>query len=85
MTVAKNVRAMWEAFHGRATVYDEALDASDPAAMTSALARNVWRGGEAPGAPALAAVAVAQMARLNACSPEELVSGRFRFAAAVPA
>ena len=85
MTVARNVRAMWEAFHGRATAYDAALDASDPAALATALARNVWRGGEAPGAPALADVALAQLARLQACPPAELIGGRFRFGAAVAA
>ena len=85
MTVARNVRAMWEAFHGRATAYDEALDDPDPAALEAALGRNVWRGGPAAGAAALAQVARAQMARLNALPVAELTSGRFRFAAALPA
>ncbi len=85
MKVARNVRAMWEAFHGRATAYDAALDASDPLALTTALVRNVWRGVEAPGAAALANVALAQMARLQACPPAELFAGRFRFGVAVPA
>ncbi len=81
MTVARNVRAMWEAFHGRATAYGEALDDPDPAALQAALARNVWRGADAPGAAALALVVRRQMARLVAAPSAELLSGRFRFAA----
>ena len=85
MTVARNVRAMWEAFHGRATAYDKALDEADPVALASALARNVWRGGDAPGAAALSDITMAQMTRLAATPAADLVAGRFRFAAPVPA
>ena len=83
MTVARNVRAMWEAFHGRATAYETAIDDSDPAALEEALARNVWRGGDAAGAPALAATVRRHLAVLDAAPPGDLLSGRFRFAAAV--
>ncbi len=81
MTVARNVRAMWEAFHGRALAYEAALDDADPAALPDALVRNVWRGAEAPGAPGLAAIVRARMGELAAAPPAELVAGRFRFAA----
>ena len=82
MTVARNVRAMWEAFHGRATAYEAAFDDSDPAALEQALARNVWRGGGSQGAPRLAAIAREQMALLDATPPDEMLAGRARFAAA---
>ena len=75
MTVARNVRAMWEAFHGRATVYEAALADPDPAALQAAVARNVWRGEAAPGAAALADLVRAQVARLDAASPAELLAG----------
>ena len=46
MGVGKRVRAMWEAFHGRALAYGAALDADDQDALAAAVARNVWRGAE---------------------------------------
>ena len=78
-TVARNVRAMWEAFHGRATAYEAALDAPDPAALEAALARNIWRGEAAPGAATLAGVVRALVARLDATPQAELFAGRFSF------
>ena len=44
LSVGKRMRAMWEAFHGRAKVYASAIEAADHAALEAALARNVWRG-----------------------------------------
>lgn len=41
--VGRRVRSMWEGFHGRSSVYQEALDRRDRAALAQALARNVWR------------------------------------------
>ena len=84
MTVSRNVRAMWEAFHGRALAYEAALDDPDPMALQAALARNVWRGADAPGAAALAADVRAQLARLAATPAAELTGGRFRFAPPQP-
>ncbi len=55
MTVSKRVRAMWEAFHGRATAYDPPLAAGDMAAMEAAVIRNVYRESEHPGAHGVAA------------------------------
>ncbi len=85
MTVARNVRAMWEAFHGRATVYEAALADPDPAALQAAVARNVWRGAEAPGAAALADLVRAQVARLEAAPPADLLAGHADFALAAAA
>ncbi len=81
MTVARSVRAMWEAFHGRATAYEQAMDEADPAVLDAALARNVWRGGPTAAARHLGDIARAQMARLDAVAPAELFAGRVQFAA----
>jgi cytochrome b pre-mRNA-processing protein 3 len=63
MSVGKRVRAMWEAFHGRASTYEAAFQNGDLSVLATALARNVWRGtvpGDSPNAVTLARIAVAQ-------------------------
>ena len=60
LSVGKRVRSMWEAFHGRAAVYEQALASADDAELEQALARNIWRG-EAP--PAGAAAELARIVR----------------------
>jgi cytochrome b pre-mRNA-processing protein 3 len=60
MTIGKRVRAMWEAFHGRAAVYEAAMDQPDDIQLAEAIARNVWRN-ELP--PAGAAAALARLMR----------------------
>ena len=60
LSVPKRVRAMWEAFHGRASVYEPAMD--DPAALAAALARNVWRSDA--GADSAIAASSARLARI---------------------
>ena len=50
MSIGKRMRAMWEAFHGRALAYDGPLDEGDISALAVALGRNVWRGSAPPGA-----------------------------------
>jgi cytochrome b pre-mRNA-processing protein 3 len=80
MAIAKRVRAMWEAFHGRAMAYEAPLATHDTAALTEALARNVWRGGSAEGAPAVARIAMAQMAALEQAPDAEILAGRISFA-----
>lgn len=75
--VGKRVRAMWEAFHGRALAYDGPLAAGDEAALAEALGRNVWRGGAPEGAAGrLAAWVMAQDAALQRTAGSELASGR---------
>jgi cytochrome b pre-mRNA-processing protein 3 len=81
MNVAKKIRAMWEAFHGRAVAYEAPLAAYDTAALEEAVTRNVWRGEPAPGAAALARIAVAQMRALDAMASAELLAGRVSFMA----
>ena len=83
MALSKRMRAMWEAFHGRATVYEAPFSARDADGLEAALVRNVWRGEPAPGAAALARVALAQMAVLEATPAEAVLTGGVGFA--VPA
>ena len=45
LSVGKKVRAMWEAFHGRAHAYAEAMK-TGPEALAEALERNIWPGSE---------------------------------------
>ncbi|MEJ0049154.1 MAG: ubiquinol-cytochrome C chaperone family protein [Rhodospirillales bacterium] len=61
LSVGKRVRAMWEAFHGRALAYEGPLERGDAEALAAALARNVWRGQ----APAGAAEQLARVALLQ--------------------
>ena len=80
MAIARNVRAMWEAFHGRALAYEAALDDPDPAVLDAALARNVWRAGGAAQAAQLGAIAREQMRLVEATPAESLFAGQVRFA-----
>lgn len=61
LSVPRRIRAMWEAFHGRALAYEAPLETCDEPGLARALARNVWRG-QAPGdaSEALARLALAQ-------------------------
>jgi cytochrome b pre-mRNA-processing protein 3 len=80
MSVGKKVKKMWEAFHGRADAYEQALAAPDPAALAAALARNVWRGAApGPAAATLARVASAQDAFLATQPLAALAAGRAAF------
>lgn len=85
LSVGKKVRAMWEAFHGRALAYEAALDAADEAALTAALRRNVWRGGEAAGAAALARLARETAAALDRQGLAAFLEGRVEFPGPPPA
>ena len=44
LAVPRSMRAMGEAFYGRAAAYDDALAAADERVLTAALARNVYGG-----------------------------------------
>jgi len=80
ISVGKRMRDMWEAFHGRAMAYEAPLAAADVAALTDALARNVWRGRAPAGAaPALAEAALAQDRALEGQSLADFVAGRVWF------
>lgn len=81
LAVAKRMKAMWEAFHGRAAAYAPALRADDAGAMEAALLRNVWRGAVPSdgAAAALARLAIAQHACLAAQDMAALTDGQVRF------
>jgi cytochrome b pre-mRNA-processing protein 3 len=81
LSVGRHVRSMWEALQGRAIAYAGAIDAGDRAALEASIARNVWRGAGAPAgaAAALARLARAQVACLDAQSLTALAAGETRF------
>jgi len=86
LSVAKRMRAMWEAFHGRAKVYSSAIQAADRAALEAALARNVWRGAAPQGAVAsLATIVLAQTAHLADQPIAAFASGAAHFLSAAEA
>jgi cytochrome b pre-mRNA-processing protein 3 len=84
LSVGKRVKAMWEAFHGRANAYTAALEAGDRSALEAALERNVWRGAKPPtgSAAALARLALAQDACLAAQNMAALTAGKVRLLSA---
>lgn len=79
MSVGKRNRAMWEAFHGRSAAYAEAWE--DGEKLATAIARNVWRGQEAPaGSPdALVRLVRAEAKRLADQPLEALLRGEVTF------
>jgi cytochrome b pre-mRNA-processing protein 3 len=80
MSLAKRMRDMWEAFHGRALAYEAPLAAGDAEGLAAALARNVWRGAPPPGAAArLARAALLQDRHLATIDLAELRGGRVSF------
>jgi cytochrome b pre-mRNA-processing protein 3 len=86
LTVGKRVRAMWEAFHGRAKVYAAALETADRGTLEAALARNVWRGAPPQGAAAsLSRCVLAQAAYLAGQPLPVLASGKVQFLSALEA
>ncbi len=84
LSVGKRVRAMWEAFHGRAVVYETALEAADIAGLAEALERNVWRGGTSSqgAATRLATIAAAQDAHVSTQDATALGRGAVIFLSA---
>ena len=83
LAVGRRVRAMWEAFHGRAQADEAAVEAGDAAALAAALQRNVWRAeGEASAAAGLLA---AQALRIAAALAEQPIAALLRGEARFPA
>ncbi|RZJ19316.1 MAG: ubiquinol-cytochrome C chaperone [Brevundimonas sp.] len=64
ISVGKKMRKLGEALYGRMTAYEAPLRAGDTTALSDALAKNIYEGDDATGAPALAAYAVASRAQL---------------------
>ncbi|MSP03287.1 MAG: ubiquinol-cytochrome C chaperone [Acetobacteraceae bacterium] len=67
LSVGRKVRVMWEAFHGRAAAYAEAMERADHEALEAALRRNVWRGEGVDASPvrAMGRLVLAQEACLS--------------------
>jgi cytochrome b pre-mRNA-processing protein 3 len=80
LSIPKRMRAMWEAFHGRALAYEAPLAAGDLGALEAALTRNVWRGNPPDGAArALAAATLRQDRHLATQDLARLRSGAVEF------
>ncbi len=81
LSVGKRVKAMWEAFHGRAQAYEAALSVDDRAALAAAIARNVWRGSDGPSGAAmsLARLALAQDGHLATQTLDRFAAGHADF------
>jgi cytochrome b pre-mRNA-processing protein 3 len=82
--VPRRVKAMWEAFNGRARAYGQALDCEDVAALSDGLLRNIWRGraDARPQAGILARWTIQQSAWLLTQPDTDLASGTVRFLSA---
>ena len=80
LSVGKKVRVMWEAFHGRAAVYAEAMTIG-PEALAEALERNVWPDDstQSKAAANLARLAYAQDAHLSRRSINQIKTGEGLF------
>lgn len=81
-TVGKRVKGLWEAWHGRTRAYEAALDAGNPPALATAIARNIYRGdqpADAPGPQGLARQAVAAAAALAEQPLAALLAGHVAF------
>ena len=86
LSVGKKVRAMWEAFHGRARAYEAAVEAGDAVALALAAQRNIWRdepgeAGPTPAALALAGQALRVAAQLAGQPLAGLLQGSVSFPA----
>ena len=80
LSVGRRMRAMWEAFHGRAQVYAAAIDAVDHPALEASLARNVWRGTPPDGASAtLTRLMLDQVAHLQEQKLAAFAAGKVHF------
>ncbi len=84
--LARRVRRMYEAFHGRSAAYARALAAADDSGLVAALSRNVWRlETPAEGAPLLAVALRRQRAHLAAQPFASLRRGEIVFLGAAEA
>lgn len=66
LKVPKEMQAIGEAFYGRAKTYDAALDVDDRAALTAALARNIYGSAQPPLAASRLAAYIRETARILA-------------------
>ncbi len=81
VSIPKKMKKLATHFHGRINAYQAALDATDSAALSAAIARNVWGDDAAPQQGAwLAHYALAQHAHLARLSAQDILQGRLSFA-----
>ncbi len=85
MSLARRVKAMWEALHGRSQAYAVPVEAGDRVGLAQALARNVWRGAPAGDGPEVLADHVLRQHRaLAGQALEALRAGQVDFLAPAP-
>jgi cytochrome b pre-mRNA-processing protein 3 len=78
LAVPRKMRAIGEAFYGRARSYDAALTERTDKLLSAALARNVY-GNDAGSAPRLARYVRSVIGALDAQHPREIARGEVRF------
>ena len=83
LSVGRRVKAMAEAFYGRAAVYEAAFSTGDAAALREALARNLFGTAEADAGDvaAIAEYVGREIAALDAQPGPALLAGEVRFGA----
>lgn len=77
--VPKRMRAIGEAFYGRAGSYDAAFNENDPSPLVAALARNIYGVAEAPGALRMAEYVRRAEAALAGLTVAEIAAGGLVF------
>jgi cytochrome b pre-mRNA-processing protein 3 len=85
LKVPKEMRTLAEAYLGRSAQYAPAIAKGDEAALTAAIARNIYAKENAAGAGALAAYAIATSKSLNRQPLEQFLNGRVVFSDPVKA
>lgn len=80
VAVPKKIKAMAQAFYGRAAHYEEALGAADSQALTQALTRNVFPDADSPGDAAALGAYMRQVAgHLEKQTDPALIEGTVTF------
>lgn len=79
LSVPKRMRAMGEAFYGRAAAYDEALAHAGDSQLAAVLQRNVYAGAPAAGIARLARYVRSAVGALAAQSADAMADGRIEF------
>lgn len=74
MSVPRKLKRMAESLYGRVFAYEAGLADPEPAALTQAIARNVWDADAAPFAAALADRFRTLVRRLEGCGVENLAT-----------
>ncbi|MCW5773204.1 MAG: ubiquinol-cytochrome C chaperone family protein [Rhodospirillaceae bacterium] len=81
-SIPRRIKAMAKAFYGRGQAYEGALAGGD-AALTAALARNIFNAESAPGAAALAGYVRRAIAAIGSATPAAFAAGQIAFPAVV--